>query len=201
MNLLTDALPMTVAINGTEYPIDPDFRSALRTMLAFEDMELLDNEKQLIMLDNLFLDGIPDDIDNAILAAAWFLNCGETSKESDGPRLFSFTRDARFIFAAFRQTHGIDLETAQLHWWKFQALFMDVGADTTFCHLISLRKRHAAGTTTKEENRAIQEMGDLFDVPQIDRLTLEEMDAIDRFDKLIAQGKANREKAKAQKNT
>jgi len=57
------------------------------------------------------------------------------------------------------------------------ALFMDLGQDTTFCQLISLRKRVKTGKATKEEREIAREMGDVFDIPDYDDRTLEEKEA------------------------
>lgn len=185
MNLLVDALPQVVTVGGASYPVNADFRSCLRSILAFEDPALTAQEKQAVMLTNLYGEGMPQDIEGAMQAATWFMNCGEEPREADGPRLFSFTKDAKFIFAAFKQTHGVDLETAQLHWWKFLALFMDLGSETTFCQLTSLRKRVKSGKASKEEREAARDMGDLFDLDDAENMSLEEREAIAQFEKLI----------------
>lgn len=146
----------------------------MATILAFEDNELTAFEKQVVLLENLFLDKPPLS-EETVERAQWFLNGGKESKDGEGGlSLFSFTKDADFIFAAFRQTHGIDLQTEEMHWWKFLALFMDMGSETTFCNLVALRKRVKTGKASKEERAIAREIGDLFDVPEIDDLTLEE---------------------------
>ena len=97
MNLLTDTLPETIKVGDIDYPIETDYRAALRIMLAFEDNELADQEKQIIVLANLFTEHVPDDLDAALTAATWYLNCGETPKQADdSQRLVSFSKDARF---------------------------------------------------------------------------------------------------------
>jgi hypothetical protein len=192
MNILTDALPETVACNTTEYRIRSDFKDCLRIMLAFEDNTLTGQEKQIILLNALY-SVVPADISEAIKAANWFLNGGRDSdEESDGLRLFSFTTDANLIYAAFRQTHGIDLATAELHWWQFLALFMDLGQDTTFCQLVALRKRIKTGKATKEERAAASAMGSMFDVEDIDTRTLAQKDAERRFFELVKLGEQKR---------
>jgi hypothetical protein len=197
MNLLIDALPVTVDINGTPVPIVTDWRVCLRTILAFEDPDLVPQEQQAILLHNLY-DEIPDDVEEALRQAVAFLNCGEASEGKGGKslRLFSFNKDASFIFAAFRQTHGIDLETAEMHWFKFFTLFMDLGGDTTFSNLVSMRKRLQTGKATKEERQAASENPDLFDMP--DDLSTAEREAIDKFERLIAEGEKRRNDQKTQ---
>jgi hypothetical protein len=184
MNILTDQLPDTVEINGIEYKINTDYRAALRVMLAFEDDTLTSYEKQIVLLS--LYDVMPDDIDIAYQKITLYLNGGKVSNdEQPGPRVYSFSKDAEFIFSAFRQTHNIDLERAQLHWWKFLALFMDLGQDTTFCQLVGLRKRIKTGKATKEERQAAREMGEMIDIPEPDTRSLEEREKEAEFLRLV----------------
>lgn len=189
MNILTDELPTSVDISGQIYKINPDFRTCLNVIMAFEDNDLTPQEKQAILLSSLY-PVLPHDMMEAIKQANLFLNGGKVSENEDEPmRLYSFSKDANFIFAAFRQTHGIDLQTDDMHWWKFLALFMDLGQDTTFCQLVSLRKRVKTGKATKEERAIAREMGEVLEVPDIDTRTLEEKEREAEFIRLVTQGK------------
>jgi hypothetical protein len=174
MNILVDWLPEAVEVHGKEYAVNSDFRPALRTILAFESNQLTFEEKYAVMLQNLY-PVIPDDMLGAFNVGMRFLNGGKVSdEEEDNPRLYSFEKDANLIFAAFRQTHGIDLNSVNLHWWAFLALFMDLGSETAFCQLVGLRKRVKNGTATKDERKMARDMGDSFEVPEYDDRTLEE---------------------------
>jgi hypothetical protein len=188
-NILVDELPESVEIDGRACPVRADFRSCIRIILAFEDNDLTAYEKQLAMLENLYPE-IPGNIEAAVRQGIKFLNGGQVEEEGDGEfdlRLYSFSKDAGLIFAAFRQTHGIDLEQAQLHWWKFLALFMDLGAETTFCNLVGLRKRIKTGRATKEEREQARDIGDLLDVPEPDTRTLAEREREAEFLRAIGE--------------
>lgn len=141
------------------------------------------------MLNELYQEQ-PANTQQALERANVFLNGGDstnaTSDNSGAPRLYSFSKDANFIFAAFRQTHGIDLQKAELHWWEFLALFMDLGSETTFSSLIGLRKRVKTGTATKEERQAAREMGEMFDIPEPDMRSLEEKEREAEFMRLVS---------------
>ena len=188
-SILTDRLPTSIEVNGKKYPINSDFRYQLKTMMAFEDETLTGFEKQQIMLANLYRK-MPNDISEASKKASLFFNGGKVYADSDEPamRLYLFSKDANYIFAAFKQTHGIDLQIAKLHWWKFLAYFMDLGSDTTFCALVGMRKRVKTGKATKEEMQAAREMGDIFDIPDIDNRTLEEREREEEFFRLLKLG-------------
>lgn len=184
MNILVDAPTESVDISGKIYQLNTDFRTCLKIIMAFEDNDLTPQEKQLILLGNLY-SVVPNDLTAALERANWFLNGGKENTPDENPtspvRVYSFAKDGNFIYAAFRQTHGIDLATAQLHWWTFLALFMDLGQDTTFCQLTALRKRLKTGKASKEEKAAAYEMGEMIDLPEVDERTLDEKEAENEF--------------------
>lgn len=192
-NILIDQFPTAIMIDDKEISVNYDFRTGIRIILAFEDNTLTDFEKQTILLQNLYpnISDIPN-AEIAIKQGIKFLNGGKASKENDEDeplRLYSFAKDAELIFAAFKQTHGIDLDTADLHWWKFLALFMDLGAETAFCNLIGLRQRLKTGKATKEERQMARDMPGLIDLPEIDTRTLEEKEKEAEFMRLIKRNK------------
>jgi len=192
-NVLIDRLPTTVEVDGRLYDIDSDFRTCLRIILAFEDAELTSVEKQVVMLENLYPE-MPENIAEAIKQGVGFLDGGEADgnqEERPTRRVYSFEKDAPYIFSAFRQTHGIDLETVDyLHWWKFLYLFMDLGEDTFFVRLLGLRKRLADGSATKEERKSAREMGAIVELPEEANMTAEEQEEVDHFMALL-DGSAN----------
>lgn len=188
MNILVEELPEAIEIDGREYEINSDFRSCLRIILAFEDPELAGTEKQAVMINNLYKEH-PENITAAIEKGVRFLNGGENSKTESDLRLYSFEKDAPYIFAAFKQTHSIDLDTVDMHWWKFMSLFMDLGSETTFSGMVGLRKRVLTGKATKEERKAYSEMRDIMELPAIDNRTLEEREAEEEFMRKYRQGR------------
>lgn len=174
MNPLIQKLPTAVKVDGLRYEINSDFRNCLKIITAFEDSELLPQEKQLIMLKLLFGDNIPPDLEQACRVGVKFLNCGEEIEESKesaafGGRLYSFEKDARFIFTAINQTHGIDLESIDyMHWWKFCWLFMDLKEDCFFSRMIYLRQQKRKGKLTPEEWRVWKAAENIFDLGKDD---------------------------------
>lgn len=151
-----------------------DFRSCLTINLAYENSQLTQIEKQSVLLGWFYYER-PKNVQEALEKAMAFLNQNQSNEEGEsGPRVFSFEKDSSMIYAAFLQTHGIDLQTAKLHWYQFLALFADLGPDTAFCQLRNLRYRIKTGRATKEERQAAAEMQDLIDLPELDTRTYEE---------------------------
>ena len=59
MNILIDQLPEAVEIDGVEYSINTDYRTAILIMMAFEDEALTAQDKAIIMLRLLYGEDIP----------------------------------------------------------------------------------------------------------------------------------------------
>lgn len=171
MSHLTDRFPEAVRIDGVIYPINTDFRVGIRIMTAFEDPRLTGFEKQAVMCGLLFQNQ-PPDFGKACAAAVKFLDCGENRKDDseeqgDEKRVYSFTKDHRYIYSAILQSHGVDLQTVDhMHWWKFCAMFADLREDSAFQSMVSLRRRANKGKLTKEEQRVWYELQDLLSLEE-----------------------------------
>lgn len=193
MNILIDELPEAVEIDGIEYAINFDFRTGIDCILDMESSELTDEEKYILLLRRLYGDVVPNDVEMALKLAVKFLDGGKDAQEenpfADNTRLYSFEKDATLIYAAFRQTHGIDLQKVELHWWQFLALFQDLGADTAFCSLVNLRRRVNSGEASKEERQYALKLGDAFILtdPE-DQMTEADNENVDLFDLLSKEG-------------
>lgn len=157
MNPLIEKLPSALRVDGKVCPIRADYRTALKIMLAFEDKELSDFEKQAVMLSLLY-EEIPENTAEACRMAVKFLNCGEESANEESVvsncgRLFSFEKDAKFILTAINQTHGVNLERENPHWWMFVYMFMDLKEDCYFNRILYLRRQKQKGKLTHEEQK------------------------------------------------
>jgi hypothetical protein len=167
-SFLIEQFPDAIEIDGEVYAVNTDFRIGLQIMADFENPEFDQDEKAYLMLNRLYCD-LPEDRgvefrQEALAKATKFLNAGnEIGQETEGkPRLYSFDKDAQLIYSAFSQTHGVDLQTADMHWWRFIALFMDLGADTAFNSMVNLRKRYHEGKLNDEEKKLVARLGNDF---------------------------------------
>lgn len=194
MNILVDKFPTKTMIDDKEYTLNTDFRNCLKIMFAFEDKELFIEQQIEIMLELLYgKDNIPDNIEKAVEKAILFLDCGEKendkNKSENSRRVYSFNKDAKYIYSAIKQTHNIDLENIEyLHWWKFVYLFLDLDKDCFFCKLIDLRNKKNKGKLTKEEKNLYVELYDILEIENAIQYTEEEQEEIDEFMKLLKGG-------------
>ena len=178
-SFLIEQFPDAIEIDGEVFAVNADFRVGLQIMADFENPEFDQDERLYLMLKRIYKD-LPENREQAfyqtaVQKAIKFLNAGDDAPPStEGkPRLYSFTQDAKLIYSAFSQTHGIDLQTSEMHWWKFLALFMDLGADTAFSGLVNLRKRYHDGKLTDEERALVAELGADFHLSSDTEQTLD----------------------------
>lgn len=167
MNVLLTKFPTKIRVGEFVYDINSDFRNCLRIILAFEDDELTIQEKNIILLKRLYGENVPDDLDQALTKAVKFLDCGEniTPNSLTDKRVYSFDKDAKYIFTAISQTHDVDLESiGYMHWWKFVFYFMDIDKDCVLSQFISLRQRKNEGKLTKEEKKVWSSMREILDL-------------------------------------
>lgn len=172
MNILTDKLPTKIKVNENVYDINYDYKTALKTLMAFEDDELTQSEKCYILLNNIYKQDIPgiDELE-AISKAIKFLNLGvesESNSNKESPRVYSFSKDASYIYSGISQTHKVDLEKeSNLHFWKFMSFFMDMTPECMFGELVYYRKRKQEGKLTKDEKKQYEKIKDLVDLEKI----------------------------------
>jgi len=171
MNVLTDKFPTKIKVNNKILNINSDFRNCIKIIEAFEDEELLDEEKYLILIKRLYIDEVEqNDLQEAYIKGIKFLDLGEENKNQEIPkRIYAFSKDSNYIYTGIRQSHNIDLNSIEyLHWWNFVYLFMDIGQDCMFNQLIYYRKRKNEGKLTKEERKLYLSMRKILDLDYVE---------------------------------
>lgn len=156
MNILIDALPTTVNINGGAYSINTDFRAGI----AFETMIQNGEENAVKLLQPFFPDGIPGDINATVRAVHWFYCCGSIPEKKEGQRnkkpSYSFDADSGAIFADFWQYYGVDLSQAYMHWWVFCALLEGLPEKSEFKKRVHYRICDLKGLHKQERERILK---------------------------------------------
>ena len=175
MSVLTERFPETLNVDGTECPINPGFRTVLRCYeIQGDKSELSEGEllKMLLMFyrkQKLFSEG-------HINQMFWFFSCGREKKKKSFPRKiagindkqpFDFEEDADLIYAGFLQQYGIDLQEADMHWWKFMILLENLGTDTRLSRIMEYRTIDTASKhLSKDERKYYQAMQRYYGLDQ-----------------------------------
>lgn len=169
MNLLTDPVPTTVTVAGVEVPIHWDFRASVR----FGELmggSLPDEEKIRLALE-IYYPQLPPSLDEAVEKMLWFYRAGKEA-EADGAnpgkleQIYSFSYDDEYIYSAFLDQYGIDLQDIpSLHWWKFKAMFQGLKSDNRIVEIMGYRSVEISPQMTKEQKQFYRKMKKMFAIP------------------------------------
>lgn len=191
MNLLIDLVPETITIDNKEYEINSDFRTSILFELLMQDKSIKDNDKIYLALE-LYYPNIPDDINSAIEKMLWFYRCGKdliTSKRKgkgkSDIKIYSFEYDDDYIYAAFMDQYGIDLQDIKyLHWWKFKAMFKSLREDNEIVKIMGYRSIDLSKVKDKEEKAYYRKMKELHKIP----VSQSEKEKIDKINEILLNG-------------
>lgn len=187
MNILIHGLPTAIEIDGQEHEINADYQTGLQILTAFEDPELTTQERYAVMVALLYKTQ-PANFQDAVRLGVLFLDGGQSPEgkkiASDGNRYYSFTHDARWIYAGVdRVLQGRLSRGAFVHWWEFITAFMELPQECMMSRILYLRQQYAKGKLTREERTLWSEMRDVLELPI--ELSEEEQAAQDEFMRLL----------------
>lgn len=166
MNTLTNKFPTAVLIDGEPIAINTDFRVCLKIQQAFSDTELIESEKIEILIKLLYPIP-PNNLIEAVQMGLKFINLGETPTPPQETPVYSFDKDASYIYTAFKSSYNMDLESIEhLHWWKFRALFSDLG-DCFFSNLVGIRSRLKQGKLMDHEREFVANNPDIINIDSV----------------------------------
>lgn len=173
-------LPKTIVVEGTEIPINTDFRASI----AFEELiqnpqltneslvsGVLDSyfdESTAPMLAQLCAEGLSEALFRAIMD---FYRCGEPARPASGKtekRAYSFSVDEKRIYAAFSEQYGIDLYSiGYLHWWKFSSMFSSLSDTTEIAKIMHIRTAEFEKGMTAKERAALRRAKRIYALPDL----------------------------------
>lgn len=151
-------LPKTLKVNGTDYEIRSDFRTAMTIFQAYSDPELDMQAKAEVLIKCIYkqYQSIPViDHYEAYTQAIWFLDGGEEHKEpTSNKKVIDWEQDEKMIFSAVNKVAGYETRSVDyLHWWTFLSLFSEIG-ECLLSSVIGIRNKKNKG---KKLDKADQE--------------------------------------------
>lgn len=172
MNILIDILPKKVKIDGEYYKVNSDFRTSILFGLLMQDNSI-EEENKIYMALELYYPVIPSNINEAINQMLWFYRCGKDIAKSKGngkgksvTQIYSFEHDDDYIYAAFIDQYGIDLQDIDyLHWWKFKAMFKGLKEDNEIVKIMGYRSVELSKIKDKEQKAYYKKMKELYKIP------------------------------------
>ena len=161
-------LPKSLVVDGVEYDIDSDYRTALLIMQMYNDRALSALNAQMTMLNILFTtipEGesepvtiIPENIDEATKQAMWFLNIGD-NVDNNGDvksikRTIDYKQDEQLLFSAVNAVYTKDVRSEKyMHWWTFYGLCQAIDGESLISYIISIRNKLFNGKKLEKHER------------------------------------------------
>lgn len=179
MNLLMNNAPTCVKIEGHRIPINADYRTGIRFELLMMDTNT-SPEAKLQKALGMYFKGkeMPLNLlEPAVNAMLWFYACGDeemleeikgnSGKSQSRPhkRIYDYEYDADYIYAAFLQQYGYDLQKERPHWWVFKAMFKALTEETQFVKIMGYRSTEIDSNMSKSQKRFYQKMKQLHALP------------------------------------
>lgn len=190
MNILIDLLPTTVTIDNKEYEINSNFRQSILFELLMQDNSLSDEDKIIQALE-LYYPICPKNINEAVDNMLWFYRCGKDEYISKGTgkgksiQIYSFEHDDDYIYSAFLDQYGVDLQDAEyLHWWKFKAMFKALKEDNEIVKIMGYRAMDLSKIKDKEEKAYYRKMKELYKIP----INKNEEDKLEEINNILLNG-------------
>lgn len=182
MNILMNQAP-TYAKLPRRVIIASDFRTSIRYELLMMDSRISADEKLIKAMKLYYGEEIYNmtttEVENAVYAIIWFYTCGKSKDEIDEivnksdskerpsnmNRVYDYDYDAEYIYSAFLQQYGIDLQIEQIHWWKFRAMFKALTDQCEFVKIMGYRSMKINNNMTKSQKEFYQEMKRIHALP------------------------------------
>lgn len=178
MGILTNKLPLTITIDGVDYPINTDFRVAIEWELMLqkklEDAVTINESLHLFYGAN-----IPPNINGALEKILWFYSGGKVVEKSGAEKAYFFDTDEEYIYSAILDQYKVDItEIEYLHWWKFLAMFKSLKEDNEISKIIGYRSIKITNKMTDEQKKFYKEMKKIHARP-ISQAELDEKEELD----------------------
>lgn len=172
LNLIIDELPNSVSVDGADYYINTDFRIGIMFEQLMLDNSVNQDDKLFHALHLYFGDYIPRNFPAAVDGLLWFYRCGEDddlvvkkAHKAAEKRFYDYDFDAPYIYAAFKEQYGVDLQDAPLHWWKFRAMFKSLRDDTEFRKIMGYRAVQITSSMTQSQKDFYTKMKQEYALP------------------------------------
>lgn len=159
-------LPKSLTVDGIERDIYCDFRDVIQILAAYNDQELTQQEKAIVLLNNLYVEDFTNfiDVQGALQKAIWFIDWGKDYKEEkNAPRIMDWEHDYNLIVSAINQKIHTEIRELEfLHWWTFLGYFSERG-ECQYSTVISIREKLIKGQKLEKwEKQILHENRDMI---------------------------------------
>ena len=186
MNILTDKLPDSIMISGSEYPMHTDFRVWIKIEELLTVGFSEENFMQALLL--CYIEKFPPNIEIALNEIIRFLAGYKeglkpsSNHEQRSSPIYNFTHDANYIFSDFMSVYDINLSITNLHWFIFKSLFEGLPEDSKIMKIIGYRSIKLSDIKDKEQKKFYRKMKRLYKLPDLRTAEQKEADMISNIE-------------------
>lgn len=183
-NIMLDRLP--TEYRG--YPINSDFRIGIQIFQIIEDSELSEMEKVSVSCEMLFgVDSVTEYPDIATMQEGirWFLfgwyMDNPVRSEKERKKDMDYDIDQWRIYSAFLTQFGINLNTADMHFWVFMGLLSTL-EDCAFTRIVDIRTKKIDPKMKPSDKKDLKEVKERYALGQAEEeMTPQEKEEYDAF--------------------
>lgn len=166
INVMLDELPRV----WKGYRLNTDFRVGMQIMLIQEDSELSGHEKIHVIMELLFKDKRPENVNDLNECIEWFINgwnhdnfAGKRSKTGKKKivKQMDFDLDQWRIYSAFLIQYHINLAEESMHWWEFMGLLTSLD-ECAYTKVIEIRNKRIEPRMSQKEKQAIRQAHEIY---------------------------------------
>lgn len=161
--LTRSELPRNIEINDRAYSIDTDFRAWIRFEEVVQDDNIADGMKLLIASDFVSLDrsayeeNSQEDIMDALFSFyRMYKPVLKASTSRNDEVAYKYTSDIGYVYSAFLQQYGINILTANMHWFEYKSLFDSLTDSTKFIQIVGYRTQSVKGMSPEQKKQALE---------------------------------------------
>ena len=187
MNILIDKLSTIIENRVGNIEFNTDFRIGMLFEMLMQDRNI-DKKIKVIQAINLYYPHPEQitDFEKAFNDIIWFYTCGKNdininsqdnqekkikkkkSNYQKEEKIYDYEYDDGYIYSAFLQQYGIDLQKIKyLHWWKFKALFDSLNKDTKIVEIMGYRAIDLGKIKDKEEKNRYKKLKKIYQLPDM----------------------------------
>lgn len=151
--------PEYIEVGTKRYKINTSFWDALRCENIFRDDSICDYEKTLAIIYILLGEEAMKDVENnekIVKLLTKYLLCGKNPEDienSDEEPSMDFNQDMGKIKTSFMSDYNIDLDSTDMHWWKFHDALEGLTDDSVLSRVRMIREEPLSGKKGKERDK------------------------------------------------
>ncbi|MBQ7975408.1 MAG: hypothetical protein IJ300_06950 [Clostridia bacterium] len=170
--------PECIVVDNKKYAVHTDFRNWIKIDELIFGGSLTD--KSLAEILALCYKKLPPNVEAAYKEIINFHNLNRTFKKSANrsgsqKRIISFVADEQYVSAAFLSEYKIDLNSTEMHWFKFKSLFDGLPPTQKICEIMNIRAVDIGTIKDKQTKSHYRRLKSLYRLP--DNRSEEEKDA------------------------